>query len=317
MSDQARNAAVEAIAKALVPLVRVMLDVGIGSKEAEDLLRTVYVNTAARMLEELGGREPPVGLVALRCGLPRKDVGKRLQRQSLRDERYANKLLFNRILDGWREDFTFRDRNGAPLELKVTGPKSFETLCQRYGRDFPPSRILEELKRDGAIVEAKSGRWRLVAKAYRGTDVKIDALSELGTHAQLVLDSMRADLKGSEKPANVHARLAIDVDPRHLPRIRRELRTNIDGLMTIAQRLLDSPTARANPQLGAGAPLGLVVSLVGSTENNELAKSPWSGGLPPANAPADVRPEPAAVTPRARASTRPPTVPPKGPRRRR
>jgi hypothetical protein len=267
MSDQVRAAAIEAIAKALAPFVKLMLDVGIGSKEAEDLLRTVYVNTAASALEGILGSKPPAAIVALRCGLPRKDVTRRLKQQSLGDNRYAMKVLFNRVLSGWRQDERYLDKHGVPLELKLEGRASFQTLCENYAPDYHPRNVLEELKRVGAVEQSAANRVRVLAETYVAEDVGVESLRELGTHARMVLESMRADLKGAGQPPNVWAQLGLNIDARHLPRLRRNLRERIESLISSADGQLNDPAARATARSEAGTSLGLIIALVGATEN--------------------------------------------------
>jgi hypothetical protein len=305
MSDQVRAAAIEAIAKALVPVVKLMLDVGIGSKEAEDLLRTVYVNAAASTLEEMLGSKPPVAIVALRCGLPRKDVTRRLKQKSLGDNRYAMKVLFNRVLSGWRQDVRYLDKHGVPLELKLEGRGSFHSLCETYAPDYHPRNVLDELKRVGAIEETKAKKIRVIAETYVAGDVAVESLRELGTHAQMVLESMRADLKGAGQPPNVWAQLGINIDSRHLPRLRRNLRQRVESLISSADGQLNDPAARATARSEASVSLGLIISLVGATENQGSERAQTMAALPAT-----------AAEPESPAPQETPTVRENGPRKR-
>jgi hypothetical protein len=61
-------------------------------------------------------------------------------------------MPIEKVLQGWRGDRRFLDKQGHPKTLRISGPSnSFLILTRLYGGDVPHRAILDELQRVGAV----------------------------------------------------------------------------------------------------------------------------------------------------------------------
>jgi hypothetical protein len=167
VDEMTRKAAQQACHTLLRPIASLMLKCGMTWREFSDLSRLVFVEVAG---SEYGirGRPTNVSRVSILTGINRKEV--RRQRELLKTvpEPLPGKTGdATRVLSGWYQDPAFVDLNGKPRLLTESGPgPSFEELCKRHGGDIPPSALLKELKRVGAVEDVGGGRLRVVRRYY-------------------------------------------------------------------------------------------------------------------------------------------------------
>jgi uncharacterized protein DUF6502 len=152
----------------LKPLTHVLLSCGITWREFAQLARTTYVEVAS---ENFGkrGRPTNVSRTAILTGLARREVRK--QRQLLTQKPntlvgYVTKASL--VLSAWHLDPDFRDKNGRPAILRMTGRgKTFTALIGRSGgADVRPSTLLKELIAAGAVRARPDGRLEAVKRDY-------------------------------------------------------------------------------------------------------------------------------------------------------
>jgi hypothetical protein len=152
----------------LKPLVQVLLSCGITWREFSELSKTTYVEVATRKFGKRG-RPTNVSRTAILTGLVRRDVRK--QRQILGATRpalagYVSKASL--VLSAWHLDPLFRDKDGQPALLRMSGPgKSFAALIERSGgADVRPSTLLKELVNAGAVRARADGRLQALQRNY-------------------------------------------------------------------------------------------------------------------------------------------------------
>lgn len=271
MTANTRTTALEVVSKLFEPLVRLMLDLGIGGKEAEDLLRSVFVNTTAAMLAKSVGKPASGSMVALRCGLPRKDVARRLRMATVPDGRFAQKMRLNRILSGWRSDPRFLLRSGDPRSLPLVGRQSFAELVSLYAPGVRPAVMLRELVRVRAVEQMPDGRLRSNAESLHDGEVQTDVLRNAGEHAALVIESLRTSLTVPSADAFSAGHVSYAIDPRQLPRLERVLRDRIAVLIETSAALLDAPEVATRDGLPRGTRLGVVAAIVGDVRAKRSA----------------------------------------------
>lgn len=172
------------------PLVRVLVDQGVSSPEAESLLRAVYVHHVADA-ETVRGKRPNASRIALVTGLNRKQVARILKHPPRVDPALETRChRANKVLAGWYEDRTFA-QNNRPLVLPIKATEhkspSFWTLANRYAPDVYPGLILRELSRIGALETLRDGRVRLRLRRYRVNRVNRVYLNEMRVRLQDLL----------------------------------------------------------------------------------------------------------------------------------
>jgi hypothetical protein len=186
-------------------LARLLVEHGVGSPEAESLLRAVCVHQAADAQAVRGKRKPNASRIALVTGLDRKEVArilKRPPRMSPALETRSHRA--NKVLAGWYTDRTFVE-NHRPLVLpiKTTQRKrpSFWMLANRYAPGVYPGLILLELCRVGAVERLEDRRVRARRRRYRGKGFSNECLSEIRSRVRdlLLLTGFAPSRKSEER----------------------------------------------------------------------------------------------------------------------
>ncbi len=89
--------------------------------------------------------------VAAQTGLSRADV-KRLLTRNMFDSVRPDQTPLRRVISGWRTDRKFRNKDGSPKRLRISGSSgSFTGLVKKYAGDVPHRAVLDELRRIGAV----------------------------------------------------------------------------------------------------------------------------------------------------------------------
>lgn len=166
----------DALAQVLTQIASMMMRMGLDAPAAERLLRTAFVQAAARKLQNSPVRRTQSRIASL-AGVSRLEVRTILARAGR--EETARQSRVDSIVAGWRSDPLFTDARGRPRGLVMRGGRaSFEHLARKYGRDVTPRALREELLRhrlikiDGNIVSP-------VAAAKARSDETIAAESDL------------------------------------------------------------------------------------------------------------------------------------------
>jgi hypothetical protein len=184
MSDSVKPGLLAAYSKLLRPLIRILLRHGVTYAELSEVVKTVYVATAAHEFR-VPGKKMSKARIAIVTGLTRKEV----QRISEIDNKEKNGLKTNlsrigRVLSGWHTDPDFTGPYGMPLELRydseVAADATFVRLVQRYSGDMTPRAMLDELLRVGAVVETDQSWFKVVRREYVPHTLAPDFLERVG-----------------------------------------------------------------------------------------------------------------------------------------
>lgn len=170
MSDSVKTGLLAAYSKLLRPLIRILLRHGITYAELSEVIKTVYVQTAAREFR-VPGKKMSKARIAIVTGLTRKEV----QRISAlgNEGRFSHKASSSRIgrvLSGWHTDPDFTGPYGMPLELRYDSDMpedvTFVRLVQRFSGDMTPRAMLDELLRVGAVIETDQNWFKAIRREY-------------------------------------------------------------------------------------------------------------------------------------------------------
>lgn len=170
MSDSVKTGLLAAYSKLLRPLIRILLRHGITYAELSEVVKRVYVQTAAQEFK-VPGKKMSKARIAIVTGLTRKEV----QRISnIKTEgKYKNKAnasRIGRVLSGWHTDPDFTGPYGMPLELRYDSDMpedvTFVKLVQRFSGDMTPRAMLDELVRVGAVIETDQNWFKAVRREY-------------------------------------------------------------------------------------------------------------------------------------------------------
>jgi len=170
MSDSVKSGLLAAYAKLLRPLIRILLRHGITFAEISEIVKRVYVHTAAQEFQ-VPGKKMSKARIAIVTGLTRKEV-QRIASVKLEDigEEKAGFSRIGRVLSGWHTDPDFTGPYGMPLELRYDSENpndvTFVKLVQRFSGDMTPRAMIDELMRVGAVLETDHNWFRAIRREY-------------------------------------------------------------------------------------------------------------------------------------------------------
>lgn len=253
MSDALKRAVRTALLRLLEPLVRLMIDAGVGVGEFVTLLKVAYVNAAAQESRAVTGRvRPNISRIAVVSGLTRVEVAAILARgeaQSPPSERGRQRA--ERVLSGWWTDPEFLTAQGEPEVLRLKGARrSFAALCDRYSGEQRTAPVLDELLRVGAVRQLPDGRLQASSRTcaqVRWDPAGVEAVGEqLRDHCTTLLENLRHPTRARFARQVVNAHL----DLRHAPMVIREIERSLQARTDALQETLNDPAHTAP----AGAP---------------------------------------------------------------
>jgi hypothetical protein len=170
MNDSVKTGLLAAYSKLLRPLVRILLRQGVTFDELSEVVKTVYVETAAQEFR-VPGKKMSKARIAIVTGLTRKEVQRisTIEREG-RFKHKASSSRIGRVLTGWHTDPDFTGPYGMPLELRydsdVPADETFVKLVHRFSGDMTPRAMLDELLRVGAVVETDQNWFKVVRREY-------------------------------------------------------------------------------------------------------------------------------------------------------
>jgi len=156
----------DAVRRVAQPLVRLLVDEGIGYQAFMAQMKPVFIEQALAEVLQRGEKDTD-SAISLRSGIHRKEVnawrlnpapGKKAARRSIPAEVFAR----------WLSDPACQDASGAPASLPRTGPApSFESLARSVNQDMHPLSVLNELIRLGLaqLVPGDSGEERVALQS--------------------------------------------------------------------------------------------------------------------------------------------------------
>jgi hypothetical protein len=237
-----QDAARGSLTKFLRLLSAFVFDCGLSMSEANLILRTAAVQSAAvRQLQDKN-RVNISGIAAL-TGIPRGEVSRILNSsENTRVEAIrARQNITSKILTAWHSDPDYLTASHRPRNLELFGNgQSFESLVKAYGQGIPVRAILDELKRVGAI-ELLSSSQKVSPKMPlainpRITHKKIKDFD--GATARLLLC-----LVSQSESSFVEKVFDTEVSSELVPRVRRRFGENSPTLLQKVQNKLEAKQA--------------------------------------------------------------------------
>jgi hypothetical protein len=203
---------VAALRSLLYPLVRLLLKVGVSSRDFGEIAKSVYVEAATAEFG-LRGRAANVSRVAVLTGLTRREVA-RLRRvididPTILDDRAG---VLARVLSGWHQDAEFIDAQGRPRALPMSGAASLSTLLNRYCGDLPITAVITELEHVGAVKRA-GGYATVKSRYYMPMTLDADALARFGSVVHDLLTTIGHNLVTAPEAALFEGRATNDRIP--------------------------------------------------------------------------------------------------------
>ncbi|MDD5174962.1 MAG: DUF6502 family protein [Sterolibacterium sp.] len=205
MTESRSDLALAASLRLLPPLVAMLLHEGVTYPHFAQALKQVFLEAAAKIIEEREGR-PNDSNISMLSGVHRKDV--REWRKAGKPRPPAKTLsVAMQVFTRWASDPAYRDEKGEPRLLVRGGASgSFEELAASVSNDVHPRTVLEELLRLGVVAaddaggDGSSTRLRLCAGAFVPKEGYAEMLQLFTDNVGDHLAAAARNLEGSDAP---------------------------------------------------------------------------------------------------------------------
>jgi hypothetical protein len=215
-----RERLLEALGKALEPVVLLLLKSGINWKDFSDIAKEKFVSVAT---ESFGIRGRPTNLsrVAILSGLDRREVARLRDRATERCAAFQGYMSKpTQVLHAWYHDPRYLDGSGMPRDLEIEGAEgSFAELVRQYAPGIPLVAMIKELRAAGTVADIDGQRLRALKRSYvprelNETLVRLwgSELHDLGTTIEHNLSREESGLPRFDRRA-----ISLRVDPKALP----------------------------------------------------------------------------------------------------
>jgi hypothetical protein len=263
VSESLRSLILEALGRALEPIVLLLLKSGIGWKEFAGLAKEKFVTVAT---DSFGIRGRPTNLarVAILSGIERREVARlrrRAREQHTTQQGYMSKPT--QVLHAWYHDPRYLDAEGKPRDLEIEeADGSFAELVRRYAPNTPLVALLKELRAAGAIEEVEGKRLRALKRSYIPRELNENlvrlwgsVLEDLGTTFEHNLNRDEAEPPRFERRA-----ISLRVDPKSLPQFREILEREGQAFLERMDDWINAhQVASSTAEQGVGIRLGVGV----------------------------------------------------------
>ncbi len=248
MSGALRTAVLRLATRVLEPLIRLLLDVGVGAGEFNRLSRGVYVRVASERVSR-GQERPNISRIAVVTGLARPEIRALLAALPEDPAQYSwDRHRAERVLHAWCNDPTYLGADGKPSDLPLKGPKkSFAALVKLHSGNPLAGTILEELERAQAIKRLPDGKVRLVSRSLANGQFQEATVDAVGERARDLLTTLAHNLADPEHPRFERTVASVTIDPREAPRVRRDIEAQGESLVSAATNLLHWQRVNVTP----------------------------------------------------------------------
>lgn len=254
MSDSLKGAVRAAVLRLLEPLMKLLLDAGMGVGDFIGLAKVAYVRAASRR-GQIGSKEgqgPPISQIAVVTGMTHVEVAEILATgEAVSRTTEHNRQRAERVLSGWWTDSDFLTSQGGPAILSMKGPRrSFETLCRRYSGQHRAAPILKELLRVRAIRRLADGRVQALSRTYATVRWDPEGIAALGEQLAEHCATLVANLEQPTRPRLARQVVNARLNPKYAPVLIRDIENSLQVQADGLDDNLNDPLHTAEP----GAP---------------------------------------------------------------
>ena len=250
MSETVKAAVMRAMLRLLEPLVRLLLEAGIGVGEFNKLAKMAYARAARDAQPEA---TPNISRIAVLTGIPRGEVAEILRRpEEYRVEPERGVQRAERVLQGWWKDADYCDNDGTPSKLPLRGPRrSFAALVKRYAGDPRVVTLLKELLRVKAVRRLPDGKLEVLSRTFVTARWDSAGIEMVGDRVRDLLDTLVYNLKHPSSPRYARFVVNSEVDPRFVPLLLRDITQQSEVLADTFQDALNDPERIVRPARSA------------------------------------------------------------------
>ena len=273
MSDALKRAVQSALLRVLEPLVRLLLDAGVGVGDVVSLVKVAYVKAAAELDGPGEGAKPNASRISVVTGLTRVEVASILASgEAVSPSVARGRQRAERVLSAWWTDPQFLTATGEPDVLPLRGARrSFARLCERYSGEQRTAPVLDELLRVGAVRRRPDGRLQALSRScarVQWDPAGVEAVGEqLRDHCTTLLENLHRPSRARFARQVVNAQF----DPGHAPMVIREIERSLEARTDALQEILNDP-AHAAPAGSPAMRLGVGIYVIEEAPSGERAR---------------------------------------------
>jgi len=237
-----RQSALDCSSRALGPIVSMLLDCGVGCRDAMRMLRWVFVQEASAKLSGQG-RKHSISRIAAMTGIPRAEVRALLTERAASappSEQTTGSQKSSRVLTGWLTDADFLAADGNPLPLPYAGAiPSFSELARRYAGDTPPRAVLDELTEARAVERCGDDEYVPVKRESYRISPDAKRLSDVGEALRIAATGATQFVRDTDGGApNFHVVVSEELSKLSYTKAKRELDRRAGAFALAAQQYL-------------------------------------------------------------------------------
>jgi hypothetical protein len=191
----------EAVARVLMPLVRLLIARGVTYQATAEVLKRVYVLAAQKHV--VGHEEVTGTRLSLLTGLNRKEIRRLTEGETKPVELEGIASHAAAVHAVWTSQRRFRDRKGAPRVLSRYSrdeQPSFDELVRHITTDHRPAALLEELVRLELVDVDEEGNVSLRAQPFLSRKSFEDRLVPLAENLEDHAQAAVSNVLGQEPP---------------------------------------------------------------------------------------------------------------------
>ncbi|WP_255399421.1 DUF6502 family protein [Oceanicoccus sp. KOV_DT_Chl] len=241
-----KYSAVNALFRLLRPLVRIMMNYGVGVDEFIELAKRAYVDVAEREFT-LEGRKQSTSRIAVLTGMHRKEVARLRQPDELEVMPETSRL--SRVISGWCNDQRFLNEQKKPALLNI---EQFAELVASYSGNMTSRATLDELLR----VEAVTWRGRalqLTRKVYIPHKSDLERLAMMGEASSDLLNTLSVNLSQPEENRLQLSTVFDNLPAEVIPQLKTLCHQRSSELLAEIESFLISRDRDSNPGIeGSG-----------------------------------------------------------------
>jgi len=271
MTEPLKSAIRAAVLRFLDPLVKWLLEAGIGVADFLPLVKIAFVRAASER-GSLSGAEPErpnVSRIAVITGMTRVEVAAILESGAAERPHDRGRQRAERVLSGWWNDSVFHDDLGQPALLPVNGRRSFAALVERYsGARALVAAIRDELLRVRAIRRLPDGRLQALSRTYATVRWDPDGVMAVGEQLNELCATLTHNLRFPARALYVRRVVNAQLDPRYVPMLTRDIEQHAKVLADSFDDALNDPKATlpGNPRQTGAVSLGVALYVFASTQ---------------------------------------------------
>jgi Family of unknown function (DUF6502) len=278
--DPIKESTIIALKRIVDPLIGLMLDAGVTVQEFSKLVRESAVRSAADRVTRDGGR-PSKSRVAIITGLSRSEVARILRLRDTPSATRPGQHPARKVLAAWYDTQQYLSKNGDPAILPIFGfRRSFEQLVAKHSGGIPVRAMLDQLSQINAVEILSGQRVRARSRVPIFTGLTTNAIAALGERAGDLLETLRVNLRATNKPFFEATALMTDVALDAVPLVRRELAEQGSAFIEGANSLLarsNAKPSRTNSKRSSKCRVGVTVYYFQNEPQGKKKVTPCNG----------------------------------------